>query len=264
MVTKILRTIAERASRNISFKTHLPARFGLRPIYVSPGNQLAILKPGNAKFQDFLLGFVDRFVTSDMVVWDVGANMGMFLLPAAHRARQVIGFEPDAFNQLLLNRTRAANPDLAIDIVPCAVADRVGIAQFEIVVRGRASNGLASVNIGTQTGGVRQSINVVTLSLDWALDHFSAPDFVKIDAEVAEALILRGAVRLLRDVRPVMAVEICRPSSPECESLFAANDNAVFSAYEPIDPAKVMTRDLYVAGDVIAVPQERVSALVGR
>lgn len=263
-MTNILRTIAERASRNISFKAHLPARFGRRPIYVSPGNQLAIWKPGNAKFQDFLLGFVDRFVTSDMVVWDVGANMGMFLLPAAHRARQVVGFEPDAFNQLLLNRTRAANPDLSIDIVPCAVSDQVGIAQFDIAVRGRSSSGLAAVNNGTQTGGVRQSINVVTLSLDWALDHFPPPDFVKIDAETAEALILRGAARLLRDVRPVKAVEIGRPSSPECESLFVANDYAVFAAHEPIDPAKAMTRDIYAAFDVIAVPRERVSALAGR
>ncbi len=263
-MTNILRTIAERASRNISFKTHLPARFGRRPIYVSPANQLAIWKPGNAKFQDFLLGFVDRFVTSDMVVWDVGANMGMFLLPAAHRARQVVGFEPDAFNQLLLNRTRMANPDLAIDIVPTAVADQVGIAQFDIAVRGRSSSALTAVNSGSQTGGVRQSTNVVTLSLDWALDHFPAPDFVKIDAENAEGAILRGAARLLRDVRPVMAVEVSRPSSPECEALFAANDYAVFSAYEPIDPAKAITHDPYLASDVIAVPQERVEALVGR
>lgn len=263
-MTNILRTIAERASRNISFRAHLPARFGRRPIYVSPGNQLAIWKPGNAKFQDFLLGFVDRFVTSDMVVWDVGANMGMFLLPAAHRARQVIEFEPDAFNQLLLNRTRAANPDLAIDVVPCAVADQPGIAQFDIAVRGRSSNALTEVNKGSQTGGVRQSTTVVTLSLDWALDHFPAPDFVKIDAENAEGVILRGAARLLRDVRPVMAVEICLPSSAECEALFAANDYALFAAYEPIDPAKAITCDLYVACDVIAVPRERVHMLAGR
>jgi ribosomal protein L11 methylase PrmA len=117
------RRIAERLLRTFRFTTRLPARFGSRPIRMSSGNYLGALKPGEAKFQQSLLNFVDRFVESESVVWDIGANMGTFAVPAAHLARATVAFEPDPFNLELLHATIALNHDLALDIVPIALSN---------------------------------------------------------------------------------------------------------------------------------------------
>lgn len=45
-------------------------------------------------------------------------------------------------------------------------------------------------------------------TLDRLLEQSAAPRLVKIDVEHAEAEVLRGAERLLREVRPVWLVEL--------------------------------------------------------
>jgi hypothetical protein len=51
------------------------------------------------------------------------------------------------------------------------------------------------------------------------LDHFvfqgenPVPDFLKIDVEGAEALVLQGATRLLAEVRPMMIIELHNPEA---------------------------------------------------
>lgn len=121
-----LRVAAERLGRNLVFKSRLPSRFGRRPIYLSTGNHLAVLKFGDAKFEPYLLGFADRFVSELSNVWDIGANMGLFAFPAAHRAAKgsVLAIEPDPFNQLILHRTRLCreNADLNVTVLPAAVS----------------------------------------------------------------------------------------------------------------------------------------------
>ena len=57
-------------------------------------------------------------------------------------------------------------------------------------------------------GGVRMRVHVPTLRLDTVLDTMPAPDFVKIDVEGAELLVLDGSAKLISKVRPVFYIEI--------------------------------------------------------
>ncbi len=258
-----LRLLAERLSRGVTFSARLPAAFGRRKIYVSPANQLAIWKPGEARFQKYLLGFAERFVRSGDIVWDFGANMGMFAVPAATRAKFTLAVEPDPFNQLLLQRTRLANPDLALDVMPVALSDKVGVSQFAIPERGRSANSLVETSFGSQMGGTRQLYSVMTLTADWLLSHFPHPNFVKIDVEGAELMILKGAVKLLNDVRPVIIVEMPNEHADECAAIFAAAGYLMFSSYDPVDPAKAVT-DIHDVWDVLAIPKEKLTDYAGR
>lgn len=257
-----LRHAARRVLRNHVKRAYLPRRYGRRPIYLSAANQLGVLKLGDAKFVSSLFDFVDRFAAPDSVVWDVGVNMGTFAIPAATRARFVLGFEPDTFNQRLLQRSKAANPDLKIEILPVAVSDTVGTARLGIAAKGRASNSIDAAAFSGNRGEMIDSFSVITITLDWALDHFPAPDLVKCDAEGVEDKILSGSARLLSDIRPVIIIEIAGTTAAACLSILAANDYHCFSAYAPVQPNERLS-DLGGAWDVVAIPAEKVAAFTG-
>lgn len=261
-----VRWAAERISRNLIIKSHLPARFGRRPIFLSPGNHLAVLKPGKDRFEGYLLGFADRFVHEDSVVWDIGANMGIFSFPAAFKAKRgfVLAIEPDPFNQLLLQRTRThwQNADFKVAILPAAISHEVGTAVLKIPVRGRSANSLMGAVEGTQMGGVRETLTVMTVTLDWLLERFPSPDFIKCDAEGAEAWILQGATNLLANVRPVINMEMPKENAQVCKAIFDRNDYLTYSAYDAITPGNELT-SIDKIWEVLAVPREKVHSLAG-
>lgn len=261
-----VRWAAERMGRSLVLKSHLPARFGRRPIYLSPGNHLAVLKPGEDRFEGYLVGFADRFVHEDSVVWDIGAKMGIFSFPAAHKAKRgfILAIEPDPFNQLLLQRTRThpQNTDLKIEILPAAVSREIGTAVLEIPMRGRSANSLAGAVRGTQTGGVRETLTVMTVTLDWILERFPPPSFIKCDAEGAEAWILEGATNVLAKARPVINMEMPKENAQACKTIFDRNDYVTFSAYDPITPGNELSR-IDTIWEVLAVPREKIASLTG-
>jgi hypothetical protein len=65
-------------------------------------------------------------------------------------------------------------------------------------------------------------VTVPTLTLDWLLDHFSPPQVLKIDVEGAEIAVLRGAGKLLSEVRPVALCEVSEENAEECTKVFAS------------------------------------------
>ena len=60
-----------------------------------------------------------------------------------------------------------------------------------------------------------------TISLDDLLDRFGPPSLVKIDVEGAEVEVLRGATRLLKEVRPVFYLEIGSEEEAECKAILS-------------------------------------------
>jgi FkbM family methyltransferase len=151
------------------------------------------------------------------VVWDVGANVGLFSFAASFLAGasgSVLAIEADTWLAGLLRRSAGAGRrDVApVAILPAAASDSVGIARFQIARRGRASNFLASSPGSNQAGGVRETQLVPTVTLDSLLDRFPPPSLVKIDVEGAEDRVLQGAGRLLSEVRPVLACEVFKES----------------------------------------------------
>jgi FkbM family methyltransferase len=187
--------------------------------------------PGVAGFDPILLTIADRYVNDTSVVWDIGANVGVFTFAAAARCPlgRVVAFEPDAFLVACLRRSLAycENCDLRVDVVPVAISERDGIARLFVAERGRSMNTI-DASFAAQYGAREETI-VATLRLDTALDHFLAPSFVKIDVERAENLVLRGADRLLRDARPVLFIEVSRePNEVEVRTLLHKHNYVLF------------------------------------
>lgn len=206
------RALAERLGHYVPpIRRRLPAPLPRLPFYASSEGGLRYLRPSLRSVDARLLAAVSHCVRDGDVVWDIGANVGLFSLAAAATAGpdgQVIAIEADTWLVELLRRTaRRPGARAPIDVLPVAISDAVGLAVFHIAKRNRSTNFLDGFGT-TQTGGSRERRPVVTVSLDWMLDvGVPIPDVVKIDVEGAEVLALRGAAQLLES-RPILILEV--------------------------------------------------------
>lgn len=196
----MLRSLAERLARNRRVRRTLPNGVDL---YVSPDSQLRYLK---GSFDADLVALGRDHCTPESSVWDIGANCGVLAFSAAG-AGQIVAVEADPFLANLLQQSVAMN-GVPVAIVPAAVWSEAGeLASFTIAARGRASNHL-TVTGGNGNPGERARLTVPTITLDSLLTTFRPPTLVKIDVEGAEVAALKGARRLLTEVRPAIYLEI--------------------------------------------------------
>jgi FkbM family methyltransferase len=220
----ILRSLAERFSRGRSFRYRLPGKYGGCSMYLTPEAGLRYWLPKRGlRGDENLLRNAAENVKPGHIVWDVGANMGLFSFAAAGLAGptgRVYAIEPDATMAQLIRRSARLNPASSpVEAIPCAVSDSISLAQFNIAQRSRTSNALAGFELG-QAGGVRQVETVVTVTLDWLAEHIPAPDVLKIDVEGAELTVLRGAIDILKTKRPVVLFELTRRNWSEDSRIF--------------------------------------------
>ena len=188
------------------------------------------------------------------VVWDVGANMGLFSFAAAGLAGpagRVYAFEPDAFMATLLRRSARLNRQAApVEVIPCAVSDTVSLARFNIARRSRASNFLEGFGM-SQTGGVRETQAVLTVPLDWMADRIPPPDVLKIDVEGAELGVFHGAAQILKAKRPVILFEAAGTNWEEISHLLW---NLGYTLYDSDQPAGQRRPVTHPPFNTLAVP----------
>ena len=140
---------------------------------------------------------------------DVGANQGLFLrgieevAPLGHH----IAYEP-----LPSIYARLVQRFPGIEIRQRALSDTEGQAEFLHVV-GPGLQGFSNLVEGGlgdsahPAGAQTETITVTTERLDSHRPDGWLPDFVKIDVEGAEVLVLRGAIETFRLAKPVIAFE---------------------------------------------------------
>lgn len=211
----MLRTLAERLMRGRTVRRRLPNGV---PILVSPDAQLKYL---GHTFDADLVRVAREHVQPGAVVWDIGANCGVFAF-SCNQASRVIAVEADPFLAQVLRRSTEANR-APVEVVNCAIAESCGLASFSIARRGRASNHLSQLPGHSQTGGERGRITVATLTLDTLLSTDALPQFVKIDVEGAEELVLRGSAETLRRARPLLWLETSKHSHEACKDILDAH-----------------------------------------
>jgi len=207
----MLRTLAERLSRNVVLRRRLPSDLGGHFIYVTPGSALNFWYPSLERADTGrLMDTVRRFVARDAVAWDIGANVGLFSFSAAAKAGTVLAVEPDPWLAALLNRSASAIPN--VRVLCAAATDTVDLGELNIAQRGRATNFMRGFGT-SQTGGVRNRQPVVTVTLDWLAERFPVPDIIKIDVEAGERLVFEGAKALFNRIRPYLVCEVARANS---------------------------------------------------
>lgn len=200
----MLRRLAERMSRDWTLRRRLPAEFGHAPIVVTPSAGLRYVTRRLDSVDPVLINLAREFVRPGAVVWDVGANVGLFAFAAASLAGssgQVVAMEPDAWLVQLLRRSARMQPpgSAPVRVVPAAVAATPALRTLCLAERSRAANYLAEYGT-TQTGGPREDQTIVALNLDWIAGFEPLPSLIKIDVEAQSSRSSRAPTSSSRRV----------------------------------------------------------------
>lgn len=181
-------------------------------MFVTPDAALQYWRWNLSKVDPFLLSMARELVRPGMMVWDIGANLGLFSFAAASLGAQVLAVEADIRLADLMQRSVSHNR-LPVTIVPAAVASKRGVSKLYISDAGRSSNSLKG-------NGTFQT--TVTVTLDSLLDDFPAPQVMKIDIEGLEYCALGAAGKVL-DSRPIIFCEVTSDHDSIAQLLRDAN-----------------------------------------
>lgn len=244
-----LRSIAERLTHNLVIKRRLPPRFGGIPLFVSTEGGLRYLRLSLERVDPELLRMAMELVEPGDVVWDIGANLGLFTFAAAARAGpngSVYAIEPDTFLINLLRRSAGLEKAkrARVNPIPVAVSDAAGVSQFHIAKRARAANYLESCG-STQTGGARETQWVVTVTLDWMLEQFPPPNVLKVDVEGAETRVFAGASKVLSRSRPRILCEVFEQNAVEVSRILQSFGYTLFDAALDLSRRQSISRAAY-------------------
>lgn len=154
-------------------------------------------------------------IQEEDVVYDVGANTGLYSLFAATECRQgkVVAFEPYPPNVEIFRQDIDRNKLDNIVIVESALSDSVGEVEFSQPEKDDAGYGSSSINIGDQDA----SITVPTTTGDKLVTDgkIPPPNVVKIDVEGAEHKVIEGMEDTLSAPKcRVLYCEVHLPGSP--------------------------------------------------
>ncbi|MCB1145062.1 MAG: FkbM family methyltransferase [Leptospiraceae bacterium] len=167
-------------------------------------------------------------ITSTQILWDIGANVGLYSCYAAKsRGCKVFAFEPSIFNLELLARNVHLNKlSNSIIIIPIPLCEGLSFNKFNMSFIGW---GGALSTFGKEYGHDGKKLNKVFeyqllgLSMDEAIDRLfiPQPDFIKMDVDGLEQLILAGGNKTLKKVKSI-SIEVnedFQEQSLNCEIL---------------------------------------------
>ncbi|MCT4686248.1 FkbM family methyltransferase [Vallitalea sp.] len=139
--------------------------------------------------------------TQEGVVFDCGANMGLFSCYAATKGYTSYCFEPTKSLGKILKKHSNLNNNL---IIPCnyAISDKPGKVSFGI------SNYSSGENSFVMQNGATEFVEVNAISVDEfvKINKLNRVDFIKADIEGAERQLIRGAVETLKKFSPMLAI----------------------------------------------------------
>jgi FkbM family methyltransferase len=209
------------------------------------------------------LMLLECYLKPGMVFIDGGANTGVFAFTAAHlvgRTGRVVAFEPGSTCFAALQRSQALNQWQQVSIHHEALSDHCGIA--------RLYHHLGQENafsLGADENTAFDEVAVVSIDEMVNTEKLERVDFIKLDVEGAEELVLRGAIKVLKRWRPIVLFEVnvnaikllhlkpdgtCQLLKEQGYQLFQLDDDGALNP-EIRFPEQV--------GNLLAVPQERSS-----
>lgn len=179
-------------------------------LFVSDADQGSVARAlrNKGRYEKGWTAWMRANVGAGMHVVDVGANIGYYTVLLASLVGptgRVVACEPDPGNATLLRRSVVENRFVHVQVVEAAVSDAEGRATLHQDSAWHGVHSLARANCVNPGDG---QVEVATVSLDWLARGAADVDFVKIDAQGAEADILRGARRLLGQAHARVLMEI--------------------------------------------------------
>jgi len=188
--------------------------YGRNGYPVRVGSKTLRLHPDFRRYNsenDALADALDANLLPKMTFVDVGANIGLYSVYAAAcvgSQGSIYSFEPDEANMLSLMRNiRYSSSKAHITAVESAVSDDATKSTLSFFVphdTGGAPQSEASLKPSVE--GMRE-VTVHNTTLDAFFSDKPRVDFIKIDTEGAELLVMKGAAARIKRDRPVLCIE---------------------------------------------------------
>lgn len=158
------------------------------------------------RIHDFLRTNADE----KWVSFDIGANIGFFSILLAHLSPKgvVHSFEPVPALNARLRRNAEINSLTNIVSSELAVSNSIGSADLFIPAETEANPGTGSIKPDEALRS-RHTITVRTTTVDgYVKEHgVERVDFMKIDVEGAEDLVIEGGMATINRFRPILIIE---------------------------------------------------------
>lgn len=189
------------------FIKHILEKMGLyiRIKYSWPASVYrTVFKPAIKKQALKELNFYRSFLHHYSLIFDIGANDGHKVAAFTRIADRVIACEPDPANLAILNTRFGKNKKIIIE--PVAISNKIGTEKLLIHQPGSALNTLnpgwktilENNNNGRWPAEIKFSdkvIEVNTSTLDELINKHGIPNFIKIDVEGYEKMVIAGLSR---------------------------------------------------------------------
>jgi FkbM family methyltransferase len=239
----------------MNFLKRMPSSFQRRKVTVSSKSHRRYWAKSLEAIHNDIFTAVERWVCKDSVIWDVGANLGIFAFAAAVRAGPggfVYAFEPDLEMAALMVRSMSAaiQNEAEVCVCPFAVGSREGEARFVVSGYRSAASALDGFGrFGRNKNDRERAVPIQTI--DSLARSLRAPTLIKIDVEGAENLVLEGAEGVIRSCRPILLIEASGGQTGVRTVEMLRSWNYILG---PLDDADGMSSDQTgAAGDIVAI-----------
>ena len=154
---------------------------------------------------DWIKGFNNQ---ENNIFWDIGANIGLYSIYSkiVNEKLKVISFEPSTFNLNLLSRNISINSyEKDISIFPIALSDKKNYFSIfnETYLLEGASMSTFDNDFGYDSNIIipQNKSKIFGTNIDELINSkiLEVPDYIKIDVDGMEHLILLGAKETLKD-----------------------------------------------------------------
>jgi len=197
--------------------------------------------------------WIMQHVQRDWVCFDVGMNFGFYACVCAKLCHEAHGFEPVEWLWKRAQHNMDLNGLKNLHLSQVALSEKVGTVSFYLPRTDSCNWGAGSL-LHDQKG---ERVEVPTTTIDAYCEQggLKRLDFIKIDVEGAEHLVLKGGTSVLRRFRPIVIFENNSDSRNAALGIFQGLGYSIHDLSGELLPAdSVCTKPV---SDFLAMPGPR-------
>lgn len=174
----------------------------------------------NLVWEPYLHEIFKKHINSQSVVLEAGTHIGTHSILLSQLCSKIFLFEPLKSSFLLLKENLNLNNCQNAVVYNMALGERQKSTEFSWITDNNVgASGLKDNPMGDYGSGTGVSVQVTTI------DHLNLEklDFVKLDAEGYEPLIIQGAMATIRRFKPIITLECWKDHNGHSDLNHTAN-----------------------------------------
>jgi FkbM family methyltransferase len=236
-------------------------RFSVTGFYISH-----LFKSATRQDHAGLAVVIGCYLPADGIAIDVGAHGGQVTRLLADIAHQglAVAVEPSGYSRSILRLALFFRGYKNVVIAAMALGASAGAVLIRTPLKRRGDMGYGLANlVDAGTHSIAEPVAVVTLDSLVTTLQLTRVDFIKADIEGFEDELIKGAVNVLREMRPAIYMEMdigyLQRAGSSLETLWARMKDHDYVPYETKGrrPGNFMKLHEPCAGDILWVPSEK-------